>query len=68
MLPRWRGRDFRCPPDQIANAKDASFDLTPVSEAPAVQTRANWDALRPGQEIPLIWERVYDDVQPCDDI
>lgn len=68
MLPRWRGRDLNCPPDQVANAKDSTVDLTPVSEAPAVQTRANWDALLPGKEVPLIWERVYDDAEPCGDI
>jgi len=67
MLPRWRGRGL-CPPDQVANAKDSTVDLTPASEAPAEQTRANWDAVLPGKPIPLIWERVYDDAEPCDDI
>lgn len=41
-------------------------DLSPVSEAPAVATRAKWAALLPGQDVPLIWERVFD-AEPCDD-
>jgi hypothetical protein len=54
MTLRWRGR-----PDcfeQVGNAKDSFVDLTPVSEAPAEQTRSNWSALLPGQDIPLIGE------------
>lgn len=48
-------------PDEelIANAFDDAFDLSPVSQAPAIQTRANWAALLPGQEIPLIGEPTY---------
>lgn len=64
---RWRGRDPYCPPDQVANAKDSTVDLTPASQAPAEATRANWNALLPGQEVPLIWEMVYDDDEPCFD-
>jgi hypothetical protein len=66
MLSRWRGRDPACPPDQVANAKDSMVDLSPVSEAPAAATRAGWAALLPGQDVPLIGERVYD-AEPCDD-
>jgi hypothetical protein len=57
---RWRGRDYSRR-EQIANACDSFTPLAPVSEIPAAQTRANWDALRPGQEIPLIGERRYGD-------
>lgn len=66
MRPRWRGRDTTCPPDQVANGKDSLVDLTPASQAPAAATRANWAALLPGQDIPLIWER-YDDAESCVD-
>lgn len=51
---RWRGRGE--PQEQIANARDDFADLTPVSEAPAEQTRANWSAVLPNQDVPLIWE------------
>lgn len=51
---RWRGRGE--PQEQIANARDDFVDLSPASEAPAVQTSANWSALLPGQTVPLIWE------------
>lgn len=44
-------------PEQVANACDDFVDLTPVSEAPAEQTRSNWSALLSGQTIPLIGER-----------
>ena len=50
----WRGRGDR--QEQVANACDSFVDLTPVSEAPAEQTRTNWSALLPGQTVPLIWE------------
>lgn len=40
-------------------------DLTPVSEAPAVQVRANFDALLPGKTVPLIWERTFDTDGNC---
>ena len=66
MLPRWRGRDLDCV-DQVANAKDSTVDLTPVSEAPAEATRANWAALIPGQAIPMIGERGVYDAESCDD-
>lgn len=57
MTLRWRGRDPYKKPDQVANACDDFVDLTPVSEAPAEQTRSNWSALLSGQSIPLIGER-----------
>jgi hypothetical protein len=56
-MTRWRRRVST--EEQVANAKDSFPDLTPVSEAPAVQTRANWAAWLPGQTIPLIGERRY---------
>lgn len=46
---------------QVANAKPGLFPLVPVSELPAEQVRANFDALLPGKDIPLIWERTYSD-------
>ncbi len=62
---RWRGRQVTREL-QVANACDWFVNLTPVSEAPAVQTRSNWSALLPGQTIPLIWERTYgDDEEVC---
>lgn len=42
--------------EQIANANDDFVDLTPVSQAPAVQVRSRWSAVQPNQTIPLIWE------------
>lgn len=64
---RWRGRGE--PQEQVANACDSFVDLTPVSEAPATQTRSNWSAILPGQSVPLIWEdtRGYREEQdePC---
>ena len=56
---RWRGRPLTVEL-QVANACDSFLDLTPVSQAPAEQTRANWSVLLSGQTIPLIWERTYD--------
>ena len=54
-MNRWRGR-----PDcfeQVGNAHDSFVDLTPASEAPAEQTRANWAAWLPeSNTVPLIWE------------
>lgn len=44
---------------------DNATDLSPVSEAPAVQVRANFDALLPGKTIPLIWERTYETDGNC---
>lgn len=55
MFRRWRGWVDPCE-EQIANAPDDLFDLSPVSEAPAEQTRSNWAALLPDQTVPLIWE------------
>lgn len=40
-------------------------DLSPVSEAPAVQVRDNFDALLPGKPVPLIWERTFDTDGNC---
>jgi hypothetical protein len=54
---RWRGRDLTYK-EQVANACDGFVDLTPASEAPAQQVQDAWSALRAGQEIPLIGERV----------
>jgi len=51
---RWRGRG--CDQPQIGNANEGFVDLFPVSEARAEQTRANWSALLPDQDVPLIWE------------
>lgn len=51
---RWRGRGE--PREQVANAHDSFVDLTPAGDAAAEQTRANWSATLPGQDIPLIWE------------
>lgn len=50
----WRGR-----PDcfkQVGNARESFVDLTPVSELPAEQTRANWSAVLSDQDVPLIGE------------
>ncbi len=52
---RWRGRDLK-PKERVANARDDFVNLTPVSEIPALTTRANWAATLPGQTVPLIWE------------
>lgn len=66
MLRRWRRPDPLCV-DQVANGPDAGLDLTPASEAPAEVVRAAWDAVLPGQSVPLVGERVYDDAEPCYD-
>lgn len=50
---RWRPRKYE---PQVANAHPGFLDLTPASDAPAEQTRSNWSALQPGQDVPLIWE------------
>lgn len=68
---QWRrllDRPPLCPIDQVANARDATFNLTPVSQAPADAVKAGWQPMLAGQEVPLIWERVYDDAQPCYDV
>jgi len=52
----WRGRARLKKEEQVANACDSFVDLTPASDAPAVQTRTNWSALLPGQAVPLIGE------------
>lgn len=66
MFPGWRERDRSCPLDQVANAKDSTVDLTPVSQAPADAVKAAWASLLPGQTVPMIGERVY--AEPCDDV
>lgn len=58
MTLRWRGR-WVTDEEQVANARDDFPNLAPVSEAPAVQTRANWSAVLSGQEVPLIGEVRY---------
>ncbi len=58
MTIRWRGRELdpcRREP-QVGNANQDFPDLTPASEAPAEQTRTNWNAVLLGQEIPMIGE------------
>jgi hypothetical protein len=55
----WRGRVKR--EEQVANAKDSFVNLTPVSDAPAEAVKAAWSAWLPGQDIPLIGERRYDE-------
>lgn len=57
MTIRWRGRDGKYH-EQVANACDGYAELDPASEVPAATVAANWDALRAGQDIPLIGERV----------
>ncbi len=53
---RWRGpQPARCE-EQIANAPDDLFELSPVSEAAAQETRTSWAAVLPSS-IPFIWER-----------
>ena len=59
-------RSSLCPPDQVANAKDSTVNLTPVSDVPADAVKAAWGPWVPGQAVPLIWERV--DAEPCDDV
>lgn len=53
---RWRGpQPGRCE-EQIANAPDDLFDLSPASGAAASTTRTNWAAVLPSST-PFIWER-----------
>lgn len=60
---RWRRVEPECV-DQVANGPDANLDLTPVSGAPSAAVKAAWLPVLPGQKVPLIGERVYD--EPCD--
>jgi hypothetical protein len=63
---RWRRDRGLCPPEQVVNANDDFVDLSPVSEVPAEQTRANWSATLSGQEVPLIGEDSrYGDEEVC---
>lgn len=43
----WQGPKPSGDGEQIANAFEDFTDLTPVSQEPAEQTRANWAALHP---------------------
>ena len=53
---RWRGpQPARCE-EQIANAPDDLFALSPASGAAAATTTANWAATLPSS-VPFIWER-----------
>lgn len=61
MTLRWRGRDLE-PKDQVANALDSFVDLAPVSDAAADEVKAAWAPLLSGQEIPLIGEIRYGEV------
>jgi hypothetical protein len=61
---RWRGR-VPTREQQVANACDDFVNLTPVSDAAAATTKANWSVLLPGQTIPLIGEHRYGDEQEC---
>lgn len=54
----WRGRVTD--EEQVANAKDSFVDLTPASQQPAQAVKAAWNAVLPGQTIPLIGERRYE--------
>lgn len=66
MRPRWRRRDPLCV-DQVANQPDSKAgSLAPVSEAPAEAVRASWGVFLPGQAVPLLGERDWDD-EPCID-
>lgn len=64
-LSRLLSRDRSCPPDQVFNGPDALAHLTPASEAPAAAVKTAWEPVRTGQAIPMLGERVSDDV-PCD--
>lgn len=66
MRLRWRRSDPLCL-DQVANGPDSGMDLTPASEAPAAAVQAAWNPVLPGQAVPLVGERVYDDAEPCYD-
>lgn len=57
MLYDWWGRCI----DQVANAPDASVNLTPASQAAAEAVRAAWAPCVSGQAVPLIWERYEPD-------
>ena len=64
-MTRWRGRDLE-PKEQVANACDSFVDLTPASDVPAELVLSAWDALRAGQDIPLIGEQVYPNAESCE--
>jgi hypothetical protein len=43
MIVRWRGR--RSSEEQVANARDSTVNLAPVSDAPAQRVWNNWAAV-----------------------
>jgi hypothetical protein len=47
--------------DQVANGPDANADLAPASNLPAQQVREAWAATLPGQDVPILGERVEPD-------
>lgn len=66
-FPGWRGRDLTCPVDQVANAPDATVNLTPVSQGPAQSVLTGWETLQKGQTVPLIGEETGC-AEPCDPV
>ncbi len=53
----WMARRYRdCPVEQVANARNPTVNLTPVSQVPAETVRAAWAPLLSNQSVPLIWE------------
>ena len=62
----WRGRPVTVEA-QVANACDATVDLTPATPAPAENVVARWSAVLSGQEIPKIGERYGypEEQEPC---
>lgn len=59
---RWRGRGLDCP-DQVANARDSTVNLDPVSELPAARVLAGWAATLPWRSVPAQltaeWDSLY---------
>lgn len=47
--------------DQAANAKDATVNLAPTDPSLVDGITANYTALLPWQDVPLIWERYTPD-------
>lgn len=66
MTVCWRGRGE---PDQPQLANGGTRDLTPASDAPALQSAANWAATLPSTEdVPLIWEKENNRDEERDDL
>jgi hypothetical protein len=65
-LRNWTRSRARSRQPQLGNARRGFVDLTPASDAAAENTRTNWSALLPGQDIPLIWEDTRDHEVPRD--